>query len=425
MFSLEVAPYSSLTFWVILSLFVLIHRLFKFASYKPLLRNLFMILVSCVVIGSVMDNRYFILSLFILVGLVYFTGKVLFVSSSPNIKKGANIVVVGLIVFVLCYFKYSFFQSSINSLWQAFWGTFKGLEATGKHVFFLGISYFSFKFIHFLIDCHNKKIKDLNLLIFINYTLFFPSFFSGPINRYTHFAQNIYNNDKENALSDYVSGLKRIINGLFKKVVIANNLLPLTIVSLDLSDPSVTPLKAIMGIYAYMFYVYFDFSAYTDMAIGSGRLVGIDLPENFNYPFLKRNLQQFWANWHMSLTTWLTDYIYWPLARKTRHLKRLRKRPVTTSNICIILTFMVCGIWHGDGVNFFLWGTYHGVGLAILNIYTQIEKKYFSRRWKKFINKSKIGYGLSTFVTFQYVTFGFLLFAYDMEELKAFFKLFF
>jgi D-alanyl-lipoteichoic acid acyltransferase DltB (MBOAT superfamily) len=185
-----------------------------------------------------------------------------------------------------------------------------------------------------------------------------------------------------------------------------------------------TPLRAILGIYAYMFYIYFDFSGYTDMAIGTAQLVGIYLPENFNYPFLKRNLQQFWANWHMSLTTWLTDYIYWPLAKKIRHLKELKTRPVALSCICIIITFMICGLWHGDGLNFFIWGTYHGVGLAILNIYSQFEKKHFSLKWKKIINTSRFGYSASCFITFQYAAFGFLMFGCDMAKLKRFFNLF-
>jgi alginate O-acetyltransferase complex protein AlgI len=169
-----------------------------------------------------------------------------------------------------------------------------------------------------------------------------------------------------------------------------------------------------------MLFIYFDFSGYTDMAIGAGRLVGIRLPENFNYPFFKRNLQQFWANWHMSLTTWLTDYIYWPMARKMRHIDTMRKRPIALSNICIVTTFFVCGLWHGDGLNFILWGFYHGIGLAILNVYTHLERKHFSMGVKKFINKSKMGYAFSTFITVQYVAFGFMLFALNMDEQKIF-----
>lgn len=424
MFPIQIAPYAGHGFWLILSLFIFLHWLINLLGHRPVLRNLFMILISYFVISSVTHNQYLILSLLMIAVLVYLTGRFIVLNPGSNLKININIEVIALLVFVLCYFKYSFFQSSINSIFQQSWEALEGIEGPGKHIVFLGVSYFIFKFIHFLIECYNKKIKHLSLLTFINYTLFFPSFFSGPINRFNFFSENIHNENKAILFSDYIEGMKRIINGLFKKVVLANNLLPYTISVLDFSDPSLTPAKAILGVYAYMFFIYFDFSGYTDMAIGSARLVGMDLPENFNYPFLKRNLQQFWANWHMSLTTWLTDYIYWPLARRFRRIKRLRQRPVTTSNICIICTFFVCGAWHGDGLNFVLWGLYHGIGLAILNIYTHIVKKYFSLKWKKAVNKSKSGYAISTFVTFQYVAFGFLLFSCDMERQFAFFRLF-
>jgi alginate O-acetyltransferase complex protein AlgI len=118
----------------------------------------------------------------------------------------------------------------------------------------------------------------------------------------------------------------------------------------------------------------------------------------------------------MSLTAWLTDYIYWPLARRVRHLKKMKKRPVMLSNVCIISTFALCGLWHGDGLNFLLWGIYHGIGLAILNIYTALERKYFPIGVRRFINVSKTGYVLSTFVTFQYVAFGFMLFGLSLEN---------
>ena len=205
---------------------------------------------------------------------------------------------------------------------------------------FSGISYFSFKLVHFLVDCYNRKIRQLDFLTFTNYVCFFPGFFAGPINRYSAFAEDILNSPP----ADYRTGGKRIINGLFKKTV-AGIIQPFAITALNLSQSHPSS-KLVLSVYAYMFFIYFDFSGYSDLAIGSARMMGVKLPENFNNPFLKRNLQQFWANWHMSLTTWLTDYIYWPLARKFRHARLLAKSPVTTSNICIILTFMVCGLWH-------------------------------------------------------------------------------
>lgn len=424
---MTIAPYSGSIFWGLFFLFVFLHACMKPILRVPWIRNIYMIIFSIIMVLGVQGTvQSFILLpfLFGITILVYAAGKALLSDFFGSTKSKVNITAISIVIFILCYFKYSYFQLAINSLYFNLISLFdnhpKGVE---KHIFIIGVSYFSFKFIHFLQDCHNKKISNLSFLTFLNYILFFPNFFSGPINRYNSFSGNL--NDKQSIkFSDYPEGGKRIINGLFKKVVLANNLLPFSIVALDLTDPSLTPLKAILGIYAYMLYAYFDFSGYSDMAIGGGKMVGIDLPENFNYPFFKRNLQQFWANWHMSLTQWLTDYIYWPLVRKMRHVPSLRKLPVTNSNICIIITFMVCGIWHGDGIHFFLWGSYHGIGLALLNVYTYIEKKYFKKEWIYFINRTKLGYSISTLITFQYAAFGFLLFGYNIEQLKMFFGIF-
>jgi alginate O-acetyltransferase complex protein AlgI len=294
---------------------------------------------------------------------------------------------------------------------------------TQHHVFLIGVSYLTFKLISFVIDSYNNKIKEYNYLTFINYMLFFPNFFCGPINKYQNFADDIHNTSKMILFPNIISGIKRIINGLFKKVI-ANALIPFSISSINLSSSSLTQLDAVVSIYVYMLYIYLDFSAYSDMAIGSAKLMGMDLPENFDWPFFRRNLQQFWAHWHMSLSSWLMDYIYWPLARKGRHIEGLRRKPITNSNICIIVTFIVCGLWHGESINFLIWGTYHGLGLALLNVYSHWEKKYAPIAWRKFMNTSRLAYIGSTLVTIQYVAFGFLLFACDIDRLQQFLSLF-
>jgi len=424
-----IAPYSGFVFWLALVLFVAIYGLVGGVRSAPWVRNLYMIAASFLIVGFAQpDGKSSAIPLLIvllaLTSLVYFVGRILLNGTDNSVRFKIALGAISLVILILCYFKYSYVQFYANSVWYLLVSSLARLpQSVPKHIFLLGVSYFSFKFIHFLVEVYNKRIKNLNFLTFINYTLFFPSFFVGPINRYNTFYESINVTDRGVTFSQYLDGGKRIINGLFKKML-GSQLLPFTIATLDFTDPAVSPLRAILGIYAYMFYIYFDFSGYTDMAIGTAQFVGVYLPENFNYPFLKRNLQQFWANWHMSLTTWLTDYVYWPLAKKFRHLKELKSRPVILSSLCIILTFMICGLWHGDGLNFFIWGTYHGVGLAILNIYSQFEKKHFSAKWKKIINTSSLGYCVSCFITFQYAAFGFLMFGCDMEKLKSFFQLF-
>lgn len=422
---MSLSPFDGFYFWTLVALFIAGYSLLRFLAAALWVRNVFNIVMSLIIIGLVQNHSegvYLLGFLILILVLVFWAGRALLNDSSPIKRKTRNVSLISFIVLLLCYFKYSHVQTSVNTIFEyMYWKITRSSFDSNQGLFLLGVSYFSFKFIHFLVDCYNRKIKNLSLLTFMNYILFFPNFFSGPINRYNSFAENL--SDSIAKRPDYAGGAKRIIHGLFRKIVLANSLLPYTIISLDLSNPFVTPLQAIVGIYAYMVYVYFDFSGYTEMAIGTGKLVGIDLPENFNYPFFRRNLQEFWANWHMSLTAWLTDYIYWPLARRFRHVEPLRKRPITNSNICIVLTFMVCGLWHGDGKNFFIWGTYHGVGLAILNLYGQLEKKYYPKRWKKVLNQSRLAYGVSNFITFQFVAFGFLLFGLDIDRIKLFFRM--
>jgi alginate O-acetyltransferase complex protein AlgI len=172
-----------------------------------------------------------------------------------------------------------------------------------------------------------------------------------------------------------------------------------------------------LGLYAYAFYFYFDFSGYTDLAIGSARIMGFVLPENFDVPFLRKNIQQLWANWHISLTSWLTDYIYWPLVRKLRNGEYFRTRPILLSNVAIVVTFVACGIWHGDTASFVLWGLYHGLGIAAVNTYQNWKRKvrhpaaraYFVSTYSRVIG---------TVLTFHFFAMGLLPFVLDLPQIR-------
>jgi alginate O-acetyltransferase complex protein AlgI len=420
---MTISPYTGLAFWSLLALFVVVHSSFSYLRRTPWLRNAFMIIFSYLIIFFSQDGMAagaISLALIIITLLVYISGKSLLRASNSNRRALLAACVTALVILVLCSFKYDNFQVLLVSSIQRIYYSAREAPLAHSHLYFLGVSYFSFKLIHFIVDCFNHKVRRLDLLTFANYICFFPGFFAGPINRYGSFAEDIHNPEEVRSLACCSASAKRIINGLFKKTL-AGILQPFTIVALDLGQSHPHSTLA-LSVYAYMFFIYFDFSGYSDLAIGTARAVGINLPENFNNPFLKRNLQQFWANWHISLTTWLTDYVYWPLARKIRHVESLAKNPVTTSNICIILTFIVCGLWHGEGFNFFLWGVYHGVGLAGLNIYNQLINRYTSRGIKRFANTSPIAHGIGTFITFQYVAFGFILFACDIDRIRLLFN---
>lgn len=423
----SIAPFVSGFFWVFLGLFAVGYWLLNAVRAGKISRNLYMIIISLSVICCAQTNGsrlFFIIFILSVTSIVYLTGRALLRESFLQ-KKILLISVVGLIVFLLCYFKYAVFQNSINNLlFYLFTQMRISVSGIQNHLFVIGVSYFSFKYIHFLVECHNKKLTGLSFLTFLNYILFFPGFFIGPINRYNTFSSSIEKTPDNNDI-DIINGIKRIITGLFKKVVLSGFFFPYSLMALDLGNPEQSRWMAFIAIYAYGLYVYFDFSGYSDMAIGSAKLVGINLPENFNNPFLKTNIQQFWANWHMSLTSWLTDYIYWPVVKKLRNYKSLRKKTVTLSCIGITITFMVCGIWHGDGVHYLYWGIMHGVGLSLLNIYKHLIKSYCTKDFQKWINKSKSVKIINNIITVQYVCVSFILFAFDIQQIKQYFGLLF
>jgi alginate O-acetyltransferase complex protein AlgI len=327
----------------------------------------------------------------------------------PLARKAVVVLgVLGILLF-LAFFKYRFIQDLVRGRQR--------LNPSG-YLFLIGVSYFSFKMIHFIVDAYRRKIAKPDLGYYLNYILFFPSFISGPINRYENFSAQLANLPTTTLPKDALHGGERIIHGLFKKFVLVQLLYPHI-----LGRPAglLTQLsfsQVAVGLYAYALYFYFDFSAYSDLAIGGARILGFELPENFNRPFLKKNIRELWMNWHMSLTGWLVEYIYWPLVRKLRGFEFFRPRPVMLSNLCMIITFVACGIWHGETLNFIIWGAYHGLGISIVNIYQREKRKARSPVLQRYF-RSRASAVAGTFLTFNFFTWGLLFFAYDFRALKA------
>ena len=292
-----------------------------------------------------------------------------------------------------------------------------GGSAPADMIRLIGVSYFSFRMIHFLVESYRKKIENLDLLVYIDYIIFFPGFISGPINRYNPFASQVCSPTVSRLAPDLRAGLERIVHGLFKKFVMAQILYPHILSSEPDRLSGMGPLGAVAGLYAYALYFYFDFAGYTDLALGCARLIGVELPENFNNPFLKRNIRELWANWHMSLTSWLVDYIYWPIVRKFRGLDFFRRHPVFLSNLGMIITFVVCGMWHGEAPHFVLWGAYHGIGIAVLTVYQREKRKARSPFLQKYF-RSKLSTVLGTIMTFNFFAVGLSLFVLDIGKLR-------
>ncbi len=273
----------------------------------------------------------------------------------------------------------------------------------------LGISYFTFKFLHVLIDTYRGRIKDLDFSVFIAFIFFFPTFSAGPIDRYSRFKRGFGESSIKKENIDI--GISRIIYGLFKKFIIADKTgVLIAKLAPDVLKAPVLILWAIVFLYSIR--IYYDFSGYTDIAIGLGRFFGFIVPENFNRPYLKANITAFWQNWHMTLTSWLREYLFMPLGKSlmfsigTGHTWLI-------NGICQLITMAAVGIWHGSTLSFFIWGIYHGVGLSLYKIYSDLLKKYASERFVDFLNESKFVHYGNIFLTFVFVSIGWVFFSFQ------------
>ncbi len=255
---------------------------------------------------------------------------------------------------VLAFYKYSLFlvQSVISILG---WGNIHPAWPLPSIILPLGISFFTFEFLHYLIDVNRGQPVVRSPLHFALFAGFFPTQIAGPIKRYEQFVPQLerprgfdWNNIGE--------GLQLVIVGLFKKVALADNLAPSVAVGfnhLQTSSTGLTLPDAWFTVVAFAFQIYFDFSGYTDIGRGSALMLGYRVPPNFNRPYLSRNVGEFWHRWHMSLSTWLRDYLYIPLGGNRRD--RYRN---------LMITMMLGGLWHGANWTFVVWGTFHGAMLT-------------------------------------------------------------
>ncbi len=281
------------------------------------------------------------------------------ISRAEQRKK--RILVIGIIfnVLLLVSFKYlGFIVENINNLF-AFLGEDSAPFAELKILLPLGISFYTFQQMSMLWDVYRTKEKTkIGFSETALYISLFPQLVAGPIVRYNDIIDQI--RKRRESLSLFSSGVERFIIGLFKKIVIANTcgLLVDTILQNDIALLSAS--AAWLAIVAYAIQIYFDFSGYSDMAIGLGRMFGFNIAENFNFPYIARSIREFWQRWHISLSTWFRDYVYIPLGGNRR------KSIVVYRNLLIV--FLLTGFWHGATWSFVFWGLFHGFFLVIERI---------------------------------------------------------
>lgn len=256
---------------------------------------------------------------------------------------------------LLSYFKYyNFFLDSINSILESFnlGMAYKSLEIALP----LGISFYTFQSMSYTLDVYFGKVKaNKNLIQFATYVTMFPQLVAGPIVRYIDIQKQLVN--KRLSWDNFYSGAIRFILGLAKKMILANSCgyVADNIWAMEFSDYSTS--VAWLGIIAYSLQIYFDFSGYSDMAIGLGRMLGFSFLENFNFPYIAKNIRDFWRRWHISLSTWFRDYLYIPLGGS-------REGAIRTY-VNLVIVFFITGLWHGASWNFVVWGMIHGLFIVI------------------------------------------------------------
>jgi alginate O-acetyltransferase complex protein AlgI len=306
---------------------------------------------------------------FVMIGSIllnYLIGK--WIENNQQLNKKKLYLTIGIVVNlgVLVYFKYSkFFIDILNQILELV--GFPIIEGIRFEKLPIGISFYTFQSISYLIDVYRKEVKAQKNIINLGlYIALFPQLIAGPIVRYSSISNQLKN--RLGTLHDFNEGVKRFIIGLGKKMLIANPIALFVDEVLFLPPDELSFSLTWIAIIGYSLQIFFDFSGYSDMAIGLGRMFGFKFPENFNFPYISRSIKEFWTRWHISLSVWFRDYLYIPLGgNRSGELLTIRN---------LIIVFFITGLWHGASWSFIVWGLFHGAFMLLERL-----------GWSKILNK--------------------------------------
>lgn len=403
--------FSSIDFLIF---FLIILLTLKFLENKGEKNKKSFLLIASYFFYGYWDWRF--LSLILLNTLIsYYCGKYIEKNSNSNKTKRkyliANIVAS---LGILATFKYyNFFIDSLN--------TTLSLEANPLSsmniILPLGISFYTFQTLSYTIDIHRGKIKSENLLDFSLFVIFFPQLVAGPIVRAAEFLPQL-KNKIQLTFVNFKSGLALFIIGFAKKSLLADSL-SIYVDSVFLRPDFFDSLTLIYAVMAYSLQIYFDFSGYSDMAIGIGLILGFHFPKNFNYPYKSRNITEFWRRWHLTLSRWLRDYLYISLGGNKKGEYR------TYFNLFITMT--LGGLWHGASINFVVWGMLHGFALAMHKVYLSFIKANINDYPEQAFTESKLStifqHFISITLTYMFVCATWVLFrASNMDDVYIIFN---
>jgi alginate O-acetyltransferase complex protein AlgI len=388
--------FTQLYFWIFFAIVLTVYSVIY--PYRSS-RNLFLFLVSIFFYWKT-SGLFFLLLLFATFS-DYYLGNMIFISRRAFFRKLFVSLSIIINLAVLAYFKYSYFLTgTINSLFHTNFkvynflaelsnsvaGTHFDISAIGLPV---GISFFTFQAMSYTIDMYRKKIKPVrNVIDFGFYVSFFPQLVAGPIVRASEFIPQLYKRFHL-TIEEFGFAVFLIMSGLMKKMFIGDYL-AVNLIDRIFDNPlGYSGFENLMALYGYSLQVYCDFSGYTDIAIGIALLLGFRLPRNFNSPYKAENLGNFWKRWHISLSSWFKDYLYIPLGGNRHGEFR--------TNINLILTMLIGGLWHGASWQFVIWGGLNGLGLLVYKYWKRISPYENSTHW--------IAHLWKVFLTFNFITF--------------------
>ena len=369
-------PFNSILFFIFLGFVTAIHFFLKQNQ-----RKYFLIFVSFTFICF--KNVESLLLLITAISLTYFLARK--ISTTLDLFYRKLLLRIGIFFNLSFLFYFKYFETTEG-------GNFKPETI----IFLLGISFYTLQNISYLLEIYSKRIKEIpSFLDYTLYSSFFPKFIMGPITLPQDFIPQI--SRSKILYTQIISGFNRILLGVVKKVVIADRLAAYVHYNFDLSD-STTGLTTLITTYLFTLQLYFDFSGYSDIALGSAKMLGFDLKENFNLPLRAKSISEFWRKWHISLTSWITNYVFYPVSF---HYRKYKKFGVA---IALIITFLLSGIWHGIGFTFLFYALSHAVYMCI-EIFTKSTREKIATFFHP-----KIYRFISVFITFNLVSLSFVFF---------------
>jgi len=392
--------FSDYIVFIYIAFFVLVYNVFKaFVKYRAV-KNLVAISASVLVLLTVVVEHTLIV-LGVLSLLVFLCGKLLQRRQSSWALASALLFVIVL----FCIRNYPLVQEIIEKSYLSF------INEPILSVQKLGISYILFRYVHWLVESYRRTITRSDPLTFLNYIFFFPNYLAGPIDTYKNFHYWIGNTRFRYHHELFFAGISRIFMGALKTLIIVPMVVDYAL-DYTILIPEFSPLSALLlSLLAYSAYIYFDFSGYSDIAIGTAYLIGIRTPENFDNPYFSSNLSVFWKRWHITFSNFLFAYVFKPsLMLLNRLFPRFPRVSITISGYMI--TFFVCGLWHGETINFIYWGLWHGLGLSIGKVW-----QMYTPGLERF-KQSPVYKASSILITFAFVSFGWLFFHYSGNELS-------